>query len=342
MTNVFAYAGNNQAGTPGVYAQRTVSETWYSGTFSFTHEGGTADATRYIGTIPVGECVMQYWLISYPLVDANNNKVSGSIPDQSDDLWLTYDIWATGDDSGTPLTTIEKDTLQLRAEISASANKIWPNNTAKVPNEYLAAFPDKELGWRQSTQSTDIGTKVILEGIWFDLGNIRKGFDNNGDYVPDYNFMLQPVGNPDLLDAGCFRLVRTSGFIVIKLNDGTEQIIDFEDQLFFSDIPNNNTGGVGMVFYEYVILDGGCASQLSSYQEVASGLNNEKFNADYGTSGGVLISDTPDPEELSYEKTGPATSSAGSQISYQLELDNSKGLYTIGLTSIWFTTRFSR
>ncbi|TAK43432.1 MAG: hypothetical protein EPO28_05990, partial [Saprospiraceae bacterium] len=66
LTDVFAFIGDYLAGTPGLYPQKIVSSGPYTGTFSFTHEGGTADATRYIGTIPAGTCVTQYWLVSYP------------------------------------------------------------------------------------------------------------------------------------------------------------------------------------------------------------------------------------------------------------------------------------
>ncbi len=323
LTDVFAHIGNFIDGTPGVYPQRTVTEANYAGTFSFKHEGGKDDATRYIGTVPAETCITQYWLISYPLIDKNGNRVAGAIADQTDDLWLPYDVWATANDAGTTLAADERNTLQLRAEISASANKIWPNNTAKVPNELLAAFPDKELGWRENTLTNDIGSSVVLEGIWFDLGKIEKGFDNNGDFIPDFNAMLQPIGNPSTFDANCFKLVKVTGILAIQLNDGTNHLIEFEDQFHFSDLPQNNTGGVGMVFYEFAVLDNSCVSSLSPYQEVASGKDNEKFNADYGSNGGngVLISGAPNPN-ISFTKTGPATAVVGNQISYQLEINN--------------------
>ena len=151
LEDVYAHIGDFTAGTPGIYPVETVSSGPYTGSFSFTHEGGTADATRYIGTLAPGECVVQYWLLSYPLLDANNNRVTGSKPDPSDDLRLRYDVWATAKDNGTPLAADDSKTLQLRAVIAANANKIWPNTTSKVPNELLAAYPDKELGWRQTS-----------------------------------------------------------------------------------------------------------------------------------------------------------------------------------------------
>lgn len=295
LTDVFANIGNYATGTPGSYPVTTVTSGLYTGSFSFSHEGGQKDATRYIGDLAPGQCVVQYWLLSYPLLDANGNRVCGSKPDQTDDLKLKYDVWASAKDNGTQLEADASKTVQLRAMISAMANKIWPNTTSKVPNEFLAAFPNKQLGWRQSTASSASvpGTTVVLEGIWFDLGNIRKGFDNDGDYIPDYNFMLQPVGNPALYDANCFRLVKMHGLIVIKLQGQGIKTIEFTDQMHFSGIPEDNTGAVGMVFYEFAVLNGPCSSQLTPYQEVASGSNNEKHNGDYGTPGGTLISSAP-------------------------------------------------
>ena len=329
LTDVFAYIGNQTAGTPGVYPVTSVSSGPYTGSFSFTHEGGVKDATRYIGTLAPGECVTQYWLVSYPLLDANGNRVTGSKPDQTDDLHLSYDVWASANDAGTSRNANTSKTVQLRAMISASANKIWPNTTSKVPDEFLAAFPDKQLGWRQTTATPYPGASVVLEGIWFDLGNIRKGFDNNGDFVPDFNFMLQPVGNPALYDASCFRLVKVSGMIAVKLHGNQTMSFEFEDQMHFSGIPEDNTGAVGMVFYEFAVLNGPCASQLTPYQEVASGSNNEKHNGDYGVPGGALVSAAP---VVSLVKIAPPTAGRGTQIELGYTLTNSTA-EPIGLTA---------
>ncbi len=312
LTDVFANIGDFTLGQPGVYPINHVTSGPYTGDFSFHHEGSQKDAVRYIGTLAPGQCVTQYWLLSYPLLDAAGNRVCGSKPDQTDDLKLRYDVWASAKDGGTTLEANTSKTLQLRAEISAMANKIWPNTTSKVPNEFLAAFPDKQLGWRQTTptSASHPGANVVLEGVWFDLGNIRKGFDNDGDYVPDYNFLLQPVGDPGVYDANCFRLVKVSGLIVIKLHGGATQTIDFTDQMHFKGIPEDNTGAVGMVFYEFAVLNGPCASALTPYQEVASGSDNEKHNGDYGTPAGTLVSTGT---TTTVNVTVPSSTTAGTQ-----------------------------
>lgn len=297
LTNAFAYIGDFDMGTAGSYPAVTNPSTGQVGTFSLTHQGGsagTSDATRYIGDIPAGECVTQYWLISYPRLDDNGDSVTrGTKPD--DDLALTYDIWATANDGGTPLAADVTRTLTLRNEISAAANKIWPNGDNKVPDVYKAAI-EATAGWDTFTPSGSgsayPGETVSTQGIWYDLGNVGQGFDNDGDLVPDSNVWLQPIGDPNSYDPGCFRLVRTYGIVIIKLKDGGEYLIPFEDQLYFSGIPAN-TGGVGLVFYEYVSLDGACTAGLSPYQEVASGRDNEKFSGDYGFSIPPLHSQEP-------------------------------------------------
>ena len=40
--------------TPGIYPAKT--HPGLTGTFSFTHEGGPADAARFIGNLAPGEC----------------------------------------------------------------------------------------------------------------------------------------------------------------------------------------------------------------------------------------------------------------------------------------------
>ncbi len=326
LTDVYAHIGDFATGTPGVYPSVTVTSGPYTGTFSFHHEGGSADATRYIGTLEPGQCVVQYWLLSYPLLDANNNRVCGAKPDPSDDLRLRYDVWATANDAGTPLAANDSKTLQLRAVIAANANKIWPNTTAKVPNELLAAYPDKQLGWRQTTNTTHPGASVVLEGIWFDLGNVGQGFDNDGDGIPDRNFLLQPVGNPSVFDANCFRLVKVWGLIALKRSDGDPIIIEFTDQLHFANNPETVNGGVGMIFYEFAVLNGPCNAQLTPYQEVASGMN-EKYNGDYGRPGGTLSAAAP---EGVFTGTAPASAPRGGNATFSFEFENT-GATPMGL-----------
>ncbi|MCI5195182.1 MAG: hypothetical protein D3919_02915, partial [Candidatus Electrothrix sp. AW5] len=244
-----------------------------TGEYSLTHESGSfasnVDASRaWVGTIQPGECKTEYWIVSYPqcvnVDDGAGGHVAQAPPcDESitggikgdDDLSLDYDVWANGyyDDDGTAgktagdsfLKADDTRSLTLRNEISASANKIWPNGDNKVPNEYKEAIQEL-LGWDTWTPSGGYGAypypgeTVRTQGIWYDMGNVGAGFDNDNDGVPDKNAWMQPVGDPSLYDAGCFRLVRTYGIVIVKKQDGTEELIPFVDQLYFEHFPNNN------------------------------------------------------------------------------------------------------
>ena len=333
LTNVEATIGNfdpNGDGvltdnSPGIYPSRTNPTTGQAGTFSLVHEGGSAglaDATRFIGDLPAGECSVQYWLVSYPRLDSTGTTVTRGIK-PFDDLWLEYDFWATAQSGATTLRADVTRRAYMRNEISAMANKIWPNTTSKVPNEYLAAISDP-LGW--STQAEDgsaVGTPgelITTKGVWFDLGNIGAGFDNDGDLVPDRNAWLQPVGDPSLFDAGCFRLVKAHGLLIIKLNDGTEELIEFEDQLYFEHIPGNNTGGVGIVQYDFAVLNGGCSAAATPYQEVASGYDNEKFNFDFGQQPPLLTSAAP--TVVLAKSAEPARVTPGQALTYTMAFTN--------------------
>jgi len=327
LTNVWAYIGDLAAGTPGTYPSRThpgLTGPLPGGEFALTHEGGTmgaTDATRYVGTIQPGECVTVYWLVSYPQLDANGNAVWGSSVKPDDDLWLEYDVWGTAMDGGAHLQADDSRTLTCRNEISAMANKIWPNGANKVPQEYQDLLNQYAPLWTNTSATAEPGAILRTEGIWYDLGNVGDGFDNDGDLVPDRNAWLQPVGDPDLFDPSCFRLVRTYVMVIVKLNDGTEQVIVSEDQLYFTQIPANNRGAVGYVMYEFVAIGSGCVSTLTPYQEVASGFDNEKFNGDYGAPGQTLTGGT---SLLAIAKSAdPLVTRPGSNIAYTVTYTNS-------------------
>ncbi len=308
-SDVFAYVGTytgSGSGTPGIYE----STTWpgLTGTFALEHSADKNDAARYIGDLAAGQCVVQYWMIEYPNLDDAGNPVYGACSDETDDLKLDYDIWTTFSDGGSPASNCYNDDTRsatIRCEITASANKIWPNGDNKVPDEYVDILTDQgyDLGWDLSETLVAAGQVKAVNGIWYDLGNVNQGFDNDGDFVPDYNAWMQPVGNPELYDPNCFRLVKTHGFLIVKTNTDEDIVIPFEDQLYFENITPDNTGVVGVVFYEYIATNGSCSATLTPYQEVASGSNNEKFNADFSI--GIPI--TSLPSTISIDKSVDAT-----------------------------------
>ena len=304
----------------------------YSGDFQLQHVANTMDATRFVDTIEAGGCSVQYWLVKYDQLDANGNAVTGAQADLTDDLQMTFDVWANATDGGTALQANVTRLVTCRNQISAAANKIWPGNDNKVPATYQSIV-DQHAGWDLYVDGNPNITicpgesNVSVHGIWYDLGNVNKGFDNDGDFQPDYNVWLQPIGNPDLFNSDCFRLVKAYGILIIKKKTGGEHLIVFEDELYFSNIPPN-TGGVGLVYYEFASMNGPCATKLTPYQEAASGTNNEKFNADFGLG---LELEVQLGSPITLEKTVNTTypSSLSTELTYTLEYQNAAGK-TIG------------
>ena len=107
-------------------------------------------------------------------------------------------------------------------------------------------------------------------------------------------------------------------------------LIPFEDQLYFENIPDN-TGAVGLVYYEYAALDGACTAGLTPYQEVASGYDNEKFNGDFGY--GIPPLESVEPELTFTKAVAPGTASPGDTLTYTLGYTN-PATYTGGIPAI--------
>ncbi len=351
VTDVTLNTGNFNGGagsTPGIFPVFSSTgdlvhpQITNTGNYSLTLEAdGTAptvDGTRYIGSIAPGQCVTQYWLISYPQC-ANVGLASDAPPcatsitgtiQPTDDVSLNYDVWATTTSVGVSTANIRRN-FTLRNEISAAANKIWPNTDSKVPNEYLAAI-QSIIGWgtlgpdgQPLTGSNPVypGQRLITtQGIWYDLGNVGQGFDNDGDLVPDQNAWLQPVGDAASFDADCFRMVNLYGLLIVKLKSGGELLIPFQNELYFEHIPEN-TGVVGLVYYQFIATDGGCSAVMTPYQEAASGFDNEKFSADFGLSN-PLVS-TSFGTNLAFDKSALTSVNQGAQLQYTLTAPNNTG-----------------
>jgi hypothetical protein len=248
LTNVFAYVGDHTAGTPGIYPQSAdlvgslVGP--LGGKFALTHEGGSAgaaDACRYLGDIGPGETVTVYWLVSYEQRDINGVLLWGTSVKPFDDLVVNYDVWGTADGLGD--ATVNR-TLTFRNEISAAANKIEPNGANKVPDEYKDLLMEYIPNWGNEPENGSPGSKIVARGIWYDLGNVGEGFDNDGDLVPDRNAWMQPVGDASAFDPSAYRLVKTTAFVIVKLKGGGLSILAGNDELYFENIPEN-TGAVG-------------------------------------------------------------------------------------------------
>ena len=208
ITDFEANIGDFAAGTAGIYPARAhpgLNGPLDNDEFALVHEGGSAglsDATRYIRKIPAHDSMTVYWLIGYDQLDDDGVPLWGKSVKPDDDLWLEYDIWAEADENGTPRAVDITRTFTMRNEISASANKIFPNGANKVPLYYKDLLNQYVPAWTNASYDGTVGTRVYTEGIWYDFGNVGDGFDNDGDLVPDKNAWMQPVGNPDLFDTG--------------------------------------------------------------------------------------------------------------------------------------------
>ncbi len=331
LTNAQGYIGNGT--TPGTYPARNSTDASFmaehphlanTGSYAFTHVGGqlgVGDAARFIGDIPPGECRLQYWHFTYPRRANPNNSgtaVWGQTNVPQDDLWLNFIIWGTANgETGPGANNSATKRMTMRNEISAMANKIRPN-------------PDGEW-FNTNTNTVAPGDVITSNGILYTLGNVRHGFDNDGDFVPDYNAWVQPIGDPDY-DPSCFRLIRTSGVLTVSRSAGQPNlIIPFDDQnpvlsapyggpLYFTNLPSDNNGVRGEVFYTFMALNGPCATGLSPYQEVASGYDNEKFNGDYGTGIPPVVSSAP---QVTLDKTSaPTNIPLGSTTTYNIPFAN--------------------
>ena len=329
LTNVQMFIGNFTARTPGIYPSRDSANAAFqaehphlasTGTYAFTHLGGgspTADAARWVGNLAIGECRVQYWHFTYPRRGNPNNtgdKIWGNSNTPDDDLWLNFDIWTTSAEGATANLTRR---ATMRNEISANANKIEPSGGV----------------WFNDPGSAPPGGIIKTNGVNYDLGNINKGFDNDGDLLYDYNAWLQPIGDPSF-DPSCYRLVKTEAQVVIRRSGGQpDLVLDFVDQLYYPNLPADNTGGVGTVVYTFMALRGPCSVAITPYQEVASGADNEKFSGDYGASLPRLDSTAP---EVTLDKTVDLDSVlAGGSLTYSMSFENtgtdSAGIVDLGV-----------
>jgi uncharacterized repeat protein (TIGR01451 family) len=322
--------------TPGVYPSRGTTDVGFltqhpaldtAATYAFTHIGGslgTDDATRYVGTLAAGECRVQYWHFEYPQCETSIDPpcmggldpVWGDSVKPHDDLWLEFDIWGTAFDGTSTISADATRRMTMRNEISAMANKIEPN-------------PDGRW-FNTEADTVRAGGVITSNGFLYTLGNVRHGFDNDQDFVPDYNAWLQPVGDPQY-DPTCFRLIRTSGVLTVTRGAGQpDLIIPFDDAepphptyvggLYFSNLPADNTGVRGLVYYTFQSLNGPCSTSVSPYQEVASGFDNEKFNADYGT--GLPPINSLEPLVTLDKASDPHSVALGGTFTYNMPFQN--------------------
>lgn len=327
LTDVYGYIGNGT--TAGTYPIKNNWSVDPGQNYYFRHVGPTSDASRYIGTIPAGQCVYQYWTIEYPACSNANPAgaftppcTGSSVPTwgasvkPDDDLSLQFVIWGTGKDGVTTRTGSNTWTMTMRNEISAMANKIEPNGNPAGR-------------WFNTTSPVRVGDVITTNGVLYSLGNVRFGFDNDLDYAPDYNAWVQPISQANY-DPTCFRLIRTSGLLTVTRGGGNPTMfINFKDTLYFTNIPADNTNVRGEVYYTFLALNGPCSMDLSPYQKVASSFDNEKFNGDYGT--GLPPVESLRPNVTIDKASAPNTLNAGGTTTYTIPFANT-GTAAAGLS----------
>ncbi|HEY4722969.1 MAG TPA: hypothetical protein VII92_14045, partial [Anaerolineae bacterium] len=182
VTGTQVFIGDYTRLTPGDYPRRYTTDTGFlpqyphlattpASYYAFDHVGGragTADAARYVGTLNAGECRVEYWHFTYPrrgnnpttgARDNSGSAVWGATRSVNDDLSLGFDIWTTA--QGGVLTTTQHQTMTMRNEISAMANKIRPN-------------PDG-VWFNTDGNSIQPGAVITSNGILYELGVVNQG-----------------------------------------------------------------------------------------------------------------------------------------------------------------------
>jgi hypothetical protein len=326
LNGVAVFIGDHAADTPGQYPVR--GHSGLDGTFSLEHQGASSDASRHIGDLAAGECVVQYWLVSYPLEDHQGKSVVLG-EELDDDLWLNYDVWAKAVDAGTTLTAAETGKFYLRSQDPIANSRIWKHADNKIPAEYQAIAASINTGGGLNNVSIP-GKSVQVGGLWQHVGTVKEGLDNDGDYVPDYNLFIQPVGNPLALDPHCFRLTNVYGSLVVEKNNGTLEWIPFKNRFFFDQMPVGNARVSALVFYEFLVLNGPCKGRITPYQASASGVDVERINSDYGREMNQLIG-LQSPLELIH--TVPQRLSTTQPSTIKIKLTNNS-TQTIGIPEL--------
>lgn len=266
LANVVVHIGDGT--TPGTFPNTMFGGNNYSLSMLDAQTGGDVDdATRLVDALAPGACETVYWLLVYP----RTGDLTG--------LELDFTVWGTGLDGMTVRDDTEDDTIELRSDISASANKLNPST--------FTLTPSGPFYWGQTV--TVCYTNVDF-GI---IGNGQGGVNN---------FTHQPVGNlgfnPDFWQLD----VVTSSLLSTKCPPGNPEPYDYTDELYYSAVDDgdwtpptgveacsgNSQNVTGQYCYTFVAINNGTTT-MAPYQEASSG-NQEKFNGDYGASPLTLVS----------------------------------------------------
>lgn len=318
LTDISISIGDFDNTTPGIYPSR--EHTGLSGRLALSHQsagGNYSDANRYVGDLAAGKSVVQYWLVEYPRTDQNGTSVS--LTDLiADDLWLEYDVWATAKDAGNPLAANTSQILNFRSQTIDTKSQAWGMDRNELPTEYADLLASID-GWDTNNQDATIAGQSIVMPVWHQLGQVKNGFDSNEDLVPDFNAFLQPVGRLADFDPSCFRLIRTYGVMLVEDISGNITFTTFNNQTHFTNISRENKAVMALVNYEMMALGSECTASLSPFQSVASQINQESFNQNFGTSVGVL---TAKKHPFSIDTNTIDSVAKGSDISLKYQLSS--------------------
>lgn len=287
LTDLSINIGDFDAQTAGVYPART--HAGLNGSLSLKHLGTNStlsDAFRYIGDLAPGESSVQYWLVEYPQTDQNGTLVSLA-EGIEDDLWLEYDVWASAQDAGAALMANTSQKLNFRLEERKADILVNEPNAQNIPPQY-ADLLQSILGTVDQNSSPAIAGQKLVVPVWNQLGQVKEGFDANEDLLPDFNAFLQPVGRLATFDPSCFRLIHTSGVLLLEDPNANISFVPFNDQIHFLNINRENVSVMALVNYEFMVLGNECESNLSPYQSVANFFEKERFNQNYGHPVGQL------------------------------------------------------
>ncbi|MEL6592517.1 MAG: hypothetical protein AAFQ68_20630, partial [Bacteroidota bacterium] len=321
LENLFVNIGDFSQKLAGTYPARTHSG--LVGSFSLQHiDAGTEanDASRYINRLAAGESLTLYWLVAYPRQDDQGKWVSQE-EGIDDDLWLSYDVWAQADDAGTLLEANTEQQLYFRETPRQSASRSLAAQDASIPAQYQDMLASVE-SWDDQQSSTVYPGQTVRVAVWHQLSQVSAGYDSDANYSPDFNSALQPVGSLQGFDPACFRLINTSGILIIRDEDGNHSFESFRNQNHFQDIDWRNESVMALVNYDFIAIGAECQAQLNPYQIVAKGLEQEAYNQNYGNFVGAINS-MPQPFALELVATDSVV--AGGQVSLSYQLSSSQG-----------------
>ncbi len=173
-----------------------------------------------------GEVRNLYWQVAYDVLDASGTPTWGNAQDIGDDLRYDWTVWGTARDAGVARVADYNESVRVRNEISANANKITPSKG------YISGGPPRVVGGGVDINSDGVITaaddgfffgKRVIDGT-VDVNNsgaISTADDGelNGFPVIDGRIDLNRDGVISFRDDGI--LVQTGQTFTVTVHDAT-------------------------------------------------------------------------------------------------------------------------